>query len=128
MSDFKCHILSQVLEKLAYLKPARIKDSDAIAKMHHLSSLKLSIDREQFKNIVCIDFIHTKEQGKGYGSEIMTDLCRWADEHKKILCLTPEPEWESTQEQLDKFYSKFGFVEDTEDIAWAKLIRKPLKK
>ena len=127
MSNFKYHILSQALEKLAYLKPVRIKDPDAIAKMYHLSSLKLSIDREQYKNVISIDFIHTEAQGKGYGTEIMTDLCRWAGEHKKILCLTPEPEWESTQEQLDKFYSKFGFVENDDDNIWGKLIRKPLK-
>ena len=124
MSNFKYHVLSKALEKLAYLKPLVITDLDEIGRMYHLSKLRLSIDREQYKNVISVDFIHTEAQGKGYGTEIMTDLCRWADEHKKILCLTPEPEWESTQEQLDKFYSKFGFVENDNDNIWGKLIRK----
>ena len=124
MSNFKYHVLSKALEKLAYLKPLVITDLDEIGRMYHLSKLRLSIDREQYRNVISVDFIHTKEQGKGYGTEIMTDLCKWADEHKKILCLTPEPEWESTQEQLDKFYSKFGFVENDNDNIWGKLIRK----
>ncbi len=124
MSNFKYHVLSKALEKLAYLRPVEITDKDEVGKIYHLSKLRLSIDREQYRNVISVDFIHTEVQGKGYGTEIMSDLCKWADEHKKVLCLTPEPEWESTQEQLDRFYSKFGFVENDDDNIWGKLIRK----
>lgn len=66
----------------------------------------------EFDNKISIDLIIAKEKGKGYGSDLMKDLCSYADSKNKTIILTPSEDFGSSVKDLIKFYKKFGFVEN----------------
>jgi len=56
--------------------------------------------------------IPKKLHGQGYGSKIMTELCKKADELGVVLQLRPSASSTHSRTKLIKFYSKFGFIEN----------------
>lgn len=57
------------------------------------------------------------EQGSGKGTKAMEMLCKYADEHNKIIALSPSNKSEHTgttsTARLVEFYKRFGFVKNT---------------
>ena len=49
-------------------------------------------------------------RNKGLGKKAMTELCRFADETKSIIFVSPSNFMGSNIRRLNKFYRSFGFV------------------
>jgi GNAT superfamily N-acetyltransferase len=62
------------------------------------------------------------EQGKGLGTRIMKDVCRFADSQGKVLTLKPSVCYGSNLRRLRRFYKRFGFTTKRCDT---EMIRKP---
>lgn len=69
----------------------------------------------EFDDKISIDLIKVKDKNKGTGTNIMKDLCSYADKNNKIIILTPSDEFGSNKNELIKFYKKFGFVENKDE-------------
>lgn len=92
----------------------------------------------EFEDEIFLGLIRIKEEYryKGYGKEIMNEICEYADETKKIITLTPlyrEKEEEGQLFSLVEYYSKnFGFVlnQDENEMLNIKeqMYRKPTKQ
>jgi len=52
--------------------------------------------------------LHPDAQGKGYGSQIMDRIIKFADQHGLYITLKPEPE-AGHKADLHRFYKRFGF-------------------
>ena len=63
-------------------------------------------DKISISNIV----VNEKDRGKGIGQKILSDIMAYADNHNKIITLTPTKEF-GTYERLKKWYKKNGFIE-----------------
>jgi GNAT superfamily N-acetyltransferase len=49
----------------------------------------------------------------GHGTKIMEDICKYADEHRKTVYLSPSKDFgASSVDRLKRFYKRFGFVEN----------------
>lgn len=51
-----------------------------------------------------------EEQKKGFGTEIMDELTKFADKNNLIIALTPEKVTNTSKTALIRFYKTFGFV------------------
>lgn len=65
------------------------------------------------QNTVQIFSLGVEPARSGYGSKIMREICRIADEEKINLILLPSY---TCREELVKFYSRFDFVPDGTDM------------
>ena len=83
-----------------------------------------------------IIFVVPKEKRKtGVGSQVMQELCAFADQHQKKILLTPMHKDKfygtTSYQRLVKFYQRFGFVENSgnnkEEKINAAMYRKPIK-
>jgi len=67
------------------------------------------------EDTIILDELVVQEKGKGQGTVIMKELCNWADHNKYKIVLWPAPIGyhygidDTTQDDLVKFYQKFGF-------------------
>lgn len=50
-----------------------------------------------------------EDRGKGVGSQIMSDLIKYADKMKKDIFLTPSSDFGGSKTRLIDFYKRFGF-------------------
>lgn len=89
------------------------KDLDKI-KNKYISNIEI-YNVYEFNDKISIDLIKVKDKNKGTGSNIMKDLCSYADKSNKTIILTPSDEFGSDKNALIKFYKKFGFVENDGD-------------
>jgi GNAT superfamily N-acetyltransferase len=92
---FICMIEQELILKYGYC----LKDGDrGLDVYENRTSLKLSriVVAEECRN-------------KGIGKAIMKDLIDYADEHKKIVTLTPSSDFGGDKNRLVQFYKEFGF-------------------
>lgn len=66
----------------------------------------------EFTDKISIDLIITKEKNSGYGTNLMKDICDYADKNNKTVILTPSDEFGGNKKRLIEFYKRFGFVEN----------------
>lgn len=60
-----------------------------------------------------------EERFKGVGTELMRQVCRDADKEQVTLrLLASSGDARVSQEQLMKWYSRFGFVQESDDNTW----------
>ena len=52
------------------------------------------------------------QRGSGVGTDIMTRITDWADSNGIQLALTPSADFGGTKSRLNKFYKRFGFVDN----------------
>ena len=66
---------------------------------------------ENPNNITLSRIVIKKElRNTGIGTKIMQDLINYADQHKKIITLTPSSDFGGSVNRLNQFYKGFGFV------------------
>ena len=53
-----------------------------------------------------------ESRNDGVGTKVMKDIINWADDHKKIITLTPSSDFGGNKSKLIQFYKRFGFVEN----------------
>ena len=54
--------------------------------------------------------VHAAPRNQGYGSQILTQVCQWADEHGLTLELKP------SGPAAERFYKRFGFVKTSRRV------------
>jgi GNAT superfamily N-acetyltransferase len=79
-----------------------------------LTNFSIFLDNDFIKlNMISID---KKFQKQGIGSEVLEDLCKFADDNKKTLILTTGTKDDNfgttSMERLKKFYKRFDFIEN----------------
>lgn len=68
---------------------------------------------ERGRDIELAAIVVKKEyRNQGIGSQVMKDLCAYADSVQKIISLTPDKVYGGTVSRLKDFYKSFGFVEN----------------
>lgn len=55
-------------------------------------------------------FIDKDYRGMGYANDAMKQLIDYANQHGKIIALTPDNVWKSSKARLTKWYKNLGFV------------------
>ena len=53
--------------------------------------------------------IEKSQRGQGFGTQILTELCRFADLHGVSITLTPDGSLGGNLRRLKSFYRRFGF-------------------
>lgn len=108
-------ILDSTVGKLT-VENTRLTESDVdkLCKQYNLSNVNISVEmprRNKSNEYLSIDFIEAKTKNSGAGSVFMTDLCKWADDNNRILCLNPVDIYvgKKNLNRLINFYKKFGF-------------------
>lgn len=91
----------QIAERISNVKDLKGKYSADLEKLSISESSKITLS-----------LIKVKEQSKGVGSKIMTELVEYADSVDKMIVLTPSKDFGGTVPRLIKFYKRFGFVEN----------------
>ena len=87
--------------------------TDSLKEKYNLKELTISKTLNDNDDYITLDKIIMNDKGNGYGSIFMRDLCRWSDMYGKIICLTPDKSFgASSVSRLQKFYKKFGFIEN----------------
>lgn len=80
-------------------------------------------------NTVYINWIETKEHhsGRGLGRAALEEICKWADENRVSLELSPNPyaHCPMDKKQIIQWYESFGFVQEMEHREFMK--RRPLR-
>lgn len=85
--------------------------TDEIKNEYQLKELEISQSNDE--KYIILNKIIIQNKGNGLGTKFMRDFCMWADENKKIVCLTPDDSFGATSvSRLKKFYRRFGFVEN----------------
>ena len=80
---------------------------------YNIKELSISKTLSNDDNYITLDKIIMSSKGNGLGSKFMRDLCYWADDNQKIICLTPSDTFgASSVNRLKKFYKKFGFIDN----------------
>lgn len=87
-----------------------VTNKDEVGKVFDINVLEMSKDGHD-GYMVCVDRIEMETQGSGSGSALMELVCKWADQNKVTLTLTPSTSFGATSTQrLVNFYKRFGFV------------------
>jgi len=73
------------------------------ASLHIGYSQILPKQRDKIREITEF-FVHEKERGKGFGSELLKDVCEQADSKEITLLLKADTE------RLENYYKRFDFV------------------
>lgn len=98
------------LDKLNKKDTDIIFDTPAIRKEFHVKEMEIYFCISTSKFYITLGKIIIEDPNNGYGTLFMEELCKWCDEHKKCLCLTPDDSFGSDIIRLKKFYKKFGFI------------------
>lgn len=53
-----------------------------------------------------------EKRSEGAGTAVMDTLHRYADQHGKTVALSPSSDFGGTKKRLQKFYKKFGYVDN----------------
>lgn len=95
---------------------------------YHIEDFSISISND--KKYISLDKIIIKDKNEGYGTKFMYDLCEWCDKNNKILTLTPSDAFGGNIKKLNKFYKKFGFIDNKgrkSDFNTRQKLYRPLK-
>jgi len=86
-------------------------------------------DYADYEDEIYLDILVFKKEsrGQGLGTMFMTDLCKHADKHKKIISLVPSNNLGTSIEVLEKFYEKFHFKYGNYSFDYHLMIRKNKK-
>lgn len=80
----------------------------------------------KYNNIVLHSIVIEKSQrNQGFGTQILTELCEFADKHKVTITLTPDSSLGGNLRKLKAFYKRFGFKKYTEYFFFESMIREP---
>lgn len=87
-------------------------DTINICKEYNLKQLSFTLNRRN-NSVIALDMIESNDNGAG--TEFMKDLCKYADNNKRIITLSPIDIFvgKSNYKRLIEFYKKFGFRETT---------------
>jgi len=80
-------------------------ESDIIHRFPVIISLCFSRNNIILGSIV----IEKLQRGQGFGTQILTELCQFADLHKVSITLTPDSSLGGNLRRLKGFYRRFGF-------------------
>ena len=111
-------VISNVLNRLTLdHKYTDKKDSKELCDYYGLSRCAFQIEmpnRNKSNKYITLDIIEVKNKNKGTGKRFLTDLCKWADENDRILCLSPTDDFVGfgNLDRLVKLYKSFGFVQN----------------
>lgn len=73
----------------------------------------LVFDMRIIDGVAELNRLIVSQPGQGYGTVVMEELCRWADENGFVLALTPVDGYPGTElPRLEAFYRRFGFVDN----------------
>jgi len=87
-----------------------ITNKDDVGKVFGINVLEMSYDCRD-GSMVCVDRIDMEKHGSGFGSALMELICKWADQNRITLTLTPSVSFGATStKRLVDFYKRFGFV------------------
>jgi hypothetical protein len=77
-----------------------------------MSDYDVSLRMSGRGELVTIDKIKVSEKSGGVGTEVMKHICEWADNNFITLALTPSSDLGGNKNRLQKFYKRFGFVDN----------------
>lgn len=80
-------------------------ESDIIHRFPVIISLCFSHNNIILGSIV----IEKLQRGQGFGTQILTELCQFADLHGVSITLTPDSSLGGNLRRLKSFYRRFGF-------------------
>lgn len=94
----------ELSEFVSYLKKEKYKNL--------IQDLKLELCTDDKGDYIVLNIIKIKksQQNKGYGSAVMYDLCKFADDHNVRIWLFPTDIYGSDLKRLFQFYRRHGFV------------------
>lgn len=78
---------------------------------HELATARVTLWND---GVAYISGVYSRKRGQGHASQVMKDICEMADTNGLILQLDvssygPDNQYKLTDEQLQEWYSKFGF-------------------
>lgn len=80
----------------------------------------------KYNNIVLHSIVIERSQrNQGLGTQILNELCAFADTHGVTITLTPDSSLGGNLRKLKAFYKKFGFKKYTECFFFESMIREP---
>lgn len=72
------------------------------------------------------EIIVNKDRRKeGIGTKVMEEFCKFADDTKSLILLTPDNTWGSSITRLNKFYRRFDFKKNKDSRFFESMMRKP---
>lgn len=93
---------------------AWIKPEGRSVVTYESTSVEIFMDRED--RSARLSNLFSVNRGKGYATELMKYICRWADDNGIHLWLKAKPYGTPikalSQKELEAFYRKFGFVKE----------------
>lgn len=98
------------LQNLDALAPAGSLDALVAQLKAQIPNLELSIKQRDGVFELSRIVIPSDRRQTGLGSEVMQQLCDYADRHGLAIALTPDPVYGSSKTRLTQFYRRFGFV------------------
>lgn len=119
-------VLANVLNRLTLdHKYTDDKDSKELCNYYGLNKCAFQIEMPRLNKsnkYITLDIIEVKDKNKGTGKRFFTDLCKWADENDRILCLSPTDNFVGfgNLDRLVKLYKKFGFKQNNNTSPRAK--------
>lgn len=74
-------------------------------------SVDLFIYYNKFAHTIILSkiVIDKKNRSKGIGTNVMNEICDFADKHKLRIALTPSSDFGGSKSRLIQFYKSFGF-------------------
>lgn len=74
-------------------------------------SVELFIYYSKFAHIIILSkiVVDKKDRGKGIGTNVMNEICNFADKYNLRIALTPSSDFGGSKSRLIQFYKIFGF-------------------
>lgn len=77
---------------------------------HKFPQVNLHVSCQDHGCVIDQLMVDPQSRNQGLGKQIMQHLVDWADQHNKILALTPSKQWASSIKRLMAFYKQWNFV------------------
>ena len=77
---------------------------------HKFPQVNLHVSCQDHGCVIDQLMVDPQSRNQGWGKQIMQHLVDWADQHNKILALTPSKQWASSIKRLMAFYKQWNFV------------------
>lgn len=85
-----------------------ISENDEVRDYYHINKLEIGYSINGSDRYITIYkiIIQKEYRGDAYGSMVLDEICDWADEYGKVLCVTPDDSFGTPIRKLDKWYYK----------------------
>ena len=115
MKDLRKFITTTIIE---FLNESNANDEyfsklveDLMNDIERRYSVDLFIYYNKFAHTIILSkiVIDKKNRSKGIGTNVMNEICDFADKHKLRIALTPSSDFGGSKSRLIQFYKTFGF-------------------